>query len=264
MASTWRNNPSSTLPPPDLASAYNRNKPLAPKGVEKRKAYIVGSGIAGLAAAFYLIRDGRMPGENITILDADDIAGGSLDGSGDPETGYLMRGGREMCFTYENFWDLFQDVPALELPQGYSVLDEYRLLNDNDKTYSKSRLMHRQGRIKDFSTFGLSRSQQWELTRLLFKRKEDLDDVTVEQYFSKGFLETNFWAFWRTMFAFQNWHSLLEMKLYMHRFLDLIDGLHDMSSLVFAEVQSVRQFRPPADRLARRQGRPDAVQNPGP
>ena len=247
----WRNHPSNTLPPPDLVSAYNRNKPLAPAGVEKRKAYIVGSGIAGLAAAFYLIRDGRMPGGNITILDSDAIAGGSLDGAGDAESGYIMRGGREMCFTYENFWDVYQDVPALELPQGCSVLDEYRLLNDNDPTYSKARLMHRQGQIKDFSTFRLSRSQQWELTRLLFKRKEELDGVTVEQYFSKGFLETNFWAFWRTMFAFQNWHSLLEMKLYMHRFLDLIDGLHDMSSLVFAKYEQYDSFvRPLIDWLS--------------
>ncbi len=238
----WRNRPSNTLPPPDLVSAYNRNKPIAPAGVEKRKATIVGSGIAGLAAAFYLIRDGHMPGGNITILDEVDIAGGSLDGAGDAESGYLLRGGREMCFTYENFWDVFQDVPALELPQGYSVLDEYRLLNDSDPTYSKARLMHRQGQIKDFSTFGLNRSQQWELTRLLFKRKEELDDLTVEQYFSKGFLETNFWVFWRTMFAFQNWHSLLEMKLYMHRFLDLIDGLNDLSSLVYAKYNQYDAF----------------------
>ncbi len=238
----WRNKPENTLPPPDLVTAYNRNKPLPRAGVENRKAFIVGSGIAGLAAAFYLIRDGHMPGRNITILDSDDIAGGSLDGAGDAETGYILRGGREMCFTYENFWDVFQDVPALELPEGYSVLDEYRLLNDNDPTYSKARLMHRQGEIKDFSTFGLSRSQQWELTRLLFKRKEELDDITVEQYFSKGFLQTNFWVFWRTMFAFQNWHSLLEMKLYMHRFLDLIDGLNDLSSLVYAKYNQYDSF----------------------
>ena len=117
----WRNQPSNTLPPPDFVGAYNRNKPLAPNGVEKRKAYIVGSGIAGLAAAFYLIRDGRMPGGNITILDSDAIAGGSLDGAGDAESGYIMRGGREMCFTYENFWDVYQDVPALELPQGSCI-----------------------------------------------------------------------------------------------------------------------------------------------
>ena len=44
------------------------------------------------------------------------------------------------------------------------------------------------------------------------------------------------------MFAFQNWHSLLEMKLYMHRFLDLIDGLHDMSSLVFAKYNQYDSF----------------------
>jgi len=44
------------------------------------------------------------------------------------------------------------------------------------------------------------------------------------------------------MFAFQNWHSLLEMKLYMHRFLDMIDGLHDMSSLVFAKYEQYDSF----------------------
>ena len=238
----WRNEPLNTSPPPDFVGVYNRNKPLAWSGVENRKATIVGSGIAGLAAAFYLIRDGHMPGGNITILDSVDVAGGSLDGAGDADSGYLIRGGREMCFTYDNFWDVFQDVPAVEMGEGYSVLDEYRRLNDSDPTYSKARLMHRQGEIKDFSTFGLSRSQQWELTRLLFTRKEDLDDVTVEQYFSEGFLETNFWAFWRTMFAFQNWHSLLEMKLYMHRFLDLIDGLHDLSSIVYSRYNQYDSF----------------------
>src|SRR5690606_19841799 len=152
-----------------------------------------------------------------------------LDGAGNAQDGYIVRGGREMNWNYDNFWDVFQDVPALELPEGYSVLDEYRLVNDNDPNYSKARLMHRQGQIRDFSTLGLTRSQQWELTRLLMKRKEDLDDLTIEDYFSAGFLESNFWFFWRSMFAFENWHSLLEMKLYMHRFLDALDGLNDMS-----------------------------------
>ncbi|MCB8829887.1 oleate hydratase, partial [Escherichia coli] len=134
---------------------------------------------------------------------------------------------------YDNLWDMFQDVQALELPEGYSVLDEYRLVNDNDPNFSKARLMHKQGQIRDFSTLGLSKSQQWELIRLMLKRKEDLDDITIEQYFSAGFLETNFWYLWRSMFAFENWQSLLEMKLYMHRFLDAIDGLTDMSALIF-------------------------------
>ena len=241
-AAYWRHRPDNTLPPPDMMGAYMRNRPVPDRRVEGRKAWIIGSGIAGLAAAFYMIRDGGMKGEDITILDALTVEGGSLDGAGNPEDGYIIRGGREMNWNYDNLWDMFQDVQALELPEGYSVLDEYRLVNDRDPNYSKARLMHRQGQIRDFSRFGLSKSQQWELIRLLLKRKEDLDDITIEQYFSPGFLETNFWFLWRPMFAFENWQSLLEMKLYMHRFLDAIDGLTDMSALVFPKYNQYDSF----------------------
>lgn len=82
--------------------------------------------------------------------------------------------------------------------------------------------MHNQGQIRNFSAFGLTKPQQWELIRLLLKRKEDLDDLTIQDYFSDGFLQSNFWFLWRSMFAFENWQSLLEMKLYIHRFLDSI------------------------------------------
>ncbi len=252
-AEYWHHRAENTLPPPDMMGAYMRNRPVPANQVKGRKAWIIGSGIAGLAAAFYMIRDGGMAGKDITILDAMQIEGGSLDGAGNPDEGYIIRGGREMNWNYDNLWDMFQDVQALELPQGYSVLDEYRLVNDNDPNYSKSRLMHKRGQIRDFSTLGLSRSQQWELIRLLLKRKEDLDDVTIEQYFSPGFLETNFWYLWRSMFAFENWQSLLEMKLYMHRFLDAIDGLTDLSALVFPKYNQYDSFvRPLVNHLKER------------
>ncbi|HAU79205.1 MAG TPA: oleate hydratase, partial [Stenotrophomonas sp.] len=102
----WSNRPENTLPPPDMMGAYMRNRPVAPAGVANRKAWIIGTGIAGLAAAFYLIRDGGMPAANITLIDSLDIEGGSLDGAGDPEQGYLVRGGREMNWNYDNFWDM--------------------------------------------------------------------------------------------------------------------------------------------------------------
>ena len=230
------------LPPADLLSTYTNIRPLPTEGVAERKAYIVGSGIAGLSAAFFLIRDGHMPAQNITLLEESNIEGGALDGAGDAEEGYIIRGGREMEMTYQNFWDVFSEIPALELPEPFTVLDEYRIVNDADKNWSKARLLEQQGKVKDFSKMGLSKLQQLELVKLLLARKEDLDDITVEQWFSKEFLDSNFYMFWRTMFAFQTWHSVLEMKLYMHRFLHLMDGLNDMTSLVFPRYNQHDSF----------------------
>lgn len=230
------------FPPADLHGSYTNNRPLPTEGIEQRRAWIVGGGIAGLSAAFFLIRDGHMPAGNITFLEEQSLEGGSLDGAGNAEEGYIVRGGREMEMTYQNFWDVFSEIPALELPPPFTVLDEYRIVNDADKNWSKARLLEKQGQIKDFSTMNLTKRQQLEVVKLLLARKEDLDDVSVEQWFSEGFLETNFYTFWRTMFAFQNWHSVLEMKLYMHRFLHLMDGLNDMTSLVFPKYNQYDSF----------------------
>lgn len=231
-----------SLPPADLHGSYANHRPLPTEGIADRQAYIIGSGIGGLSAAFFLIRDGHMPAANITIIESQKIEGGALDGAGNAEEGYLVRGGREMEMTYQNFWDVFSEIPALELPEPFTVLDEYRVVNDADKNWSKARLLEKQGQIRDFSTMGLSRLQQLELVRLFLARKEDLDDITVEDWFSDGFLNSNFYTFWRTMFAFQNWHSVLEMKLYMHRFLHLMDGLNDMTSLVFPKYNQYDSF----------------------
>ena len=242
------------LPPADLHGSYTNHRPLPTEGIAERRAYIVGSGIAGLTAAFFLIRDGHMPAENITFLEALEVDGGALDGAGNADDGYIVRGGREMEMTYQNFWDVFSEIPALELPAPFTVLDEYRIVNDSDKNFSRARLLERQGQIKDFSKMGLSKLQQMELIKLLLARKEDLDDITVQEWFSEGFLTTNFYTFWRTMFAFQNWHSVLEMKLYMHRFLHLIDGLNDMTSLVFPKYNQYDSFVRPLMDWLKKQG----------
>lgn len=240
-----KNGPDRSMPYANQIGNYQRNKPVLTRSYDNSKIYIIGSGIAGLATAYYFIRDGHIPAKNITFIEQLAIEGGSMDGSGNATDGYLIRGGREMDMTYENFWDLFQDIPAVELPHPYSVLDEYRLLNDNDSNYSKSRLIHKKGEVKDFSKLGLSKKDQLSLIKLLLKNKEELDDLTIDDYFSDTFLASNFWTFWRTMFAFEEWHSLLEFKLYMHRFLHDLDGLNDLSALVFPKYNQYDTFIKP-------------------
>ena len=243
-----------TMPFSDQIGNYQRNKGIPSQSFDNSKFYIIGTGIAGMSAAYYLIRDGRIPAENIHFLDQMPIDGGSLDGSGNAEDGYIIRGGREMDMTYENLWDIFQDIPALELPEPYSVLDEYRLVNDNDPNYSIARLIGNQGKVKDFSKFGLEKSDQLAIVKLLLKKKEDLDNLSIEDYFSTSFLNSNFWMFWRTMFAFENWHSLLECKLYMHRFLHAIDGMKDFSCLVFPKYNQYDTYVTPLRKFLQSKG----------
>ncbi|ATL48063.1 oleate hydratase [Chitinophaga caeni] len=249
-----RNTPEKSMPFSDQIGNYQRNKGLPRQSFDDSKVFIVGSGIGGMAVAYYMIRDGHIPAEHITFLEQLHIEGGSLDGSGNAKEGYLIRGGREMDMTYENLWDMFQDIPALEMPPPYSVLDEYRLVNDNDSNYSKARLIHKKGLIQDFSKFGLAKKDQLAIIKLLLKKKEDLDNITIEDYFSESFLASNFWTFWRTMFAFENWHSLLELKLYMHRFLHAIDGLNDLSSLVFPKYNQYDTFVTPLRNFLKAKG----------
>ena len=90
--------------------------PEKPKDVDKKSAYIIGTGLAGLTAAFYLVRDGQMKGEHIHLLEKLELAGGSCDGRKDITKGFYMRGGREMDNHFEVMWDTFRDVPSIETP----------------------------------------------------------------------------------------------------------------------------------------------------
>ena len=112
---------------------YQHIHPKKPEGIKKKRAFLIGSGIASLAAAHYLIRDGHMQGEQIMIFEQDSITGGAMDGAGDPEKGFVARGGREMEEHYGCLWDLYGDVPSLE-EEGRTVLDEFKELNDIDPT----------------------------------------------------------------------------------------------------------------------------------
>lgn len=65
--------------------------PKKPEGIENKSAYVVGTGLAGLAAACFLIRDAQMPGEHITLFEHLPVAGGSCDGIYDATKGFIMR-----------------------------------------------------------------------------------------------------------------------------------------------------------------------------
>lgn len=208
-------------------------RPKKPNDVEKKSAYLVGSGLASLAAACFLIRDAQMPGNHIHILEASDIAGGACDGIADPDRGYIMRGGREMEDHFECLWDLFHSIPSLEHPEN-SVLDEFYWLNKEDPNYSLCRATKHRGKpSENFGKFNIDDKGRKQIMKLFFTANEKLYDKTIEDVFDEHVFDSDFWLYWRTMFAFENWHSALEMKLYLQRFIHHIGGLPDFSALKF-------------------------------
>ena len=213
---------------------YQRITPRKTEGVENKRAFLIGAGIGSLAAAEYLIRDGQMKGNQITILEQDNLSGGAMDGVGNPENGFVVRGGREMEEHYECLWDLFGQVPSLE-EEGRTVLEEFKELNDADPNFSNVRVIFNKGEKLRTKTLGLSEKNAKELTKLLLTKEEDLGGQTVEEYFDKSYLETDMWLYWRSMFAFEPWHSVLEMKRYMQRFIHLMPGMSTMRDLLFTK-----------------------------
>ena len=210
-------------------------KPKKPENFDNKSAYIIGSGLGALAAACFLVRDGQMKGENVHILEKEPIPGGACDGYYYNDIGYVMRGGREMDNHFECMWDLFRSIPSIET-EGVSVLDEYYWLNKADPNYSLMRATVNRG--EDAHTdkkFNISDKGAMEIMKLFFTPDEQLYNKRINEVFDEEVFDSNFWLYWRTMFAFENWHSALEMKLYIQRYIHHIGGLPDFTALRFTK-----------------------------
>lgn len=172
-----------------------------------------------MAAAAYLIRDCGFPGDQITIYEGMHILGGSNDGIGTPETGFVCRGGRMLNEeTYENFWELFRSIPSLEQP-GKSVTEEILNFDHAHPTCAKARLVDKDGNILDVKSMGFTQKDRMTLLKLIMTDEAELDDITIEEWFADDphMFETNFWYMWQTTFAFQKWSSAFEFRRYMNR-----------------------------------------------
>ncbi len=228
--------------------------PRKPEGVDKKSAYIIGGGLAGLAAAVFLIRDGKIKGNKIHIFEELPLAGGSMDGILNPQRGYIIRGGREMEAHFETLWDLFRSIPSLE-DEKISVLDEFYWLNKDDPSFSHCRAIEKRGkRMKDDGKLTLTPTAIRELIDLALTPEEKLQDVQIDQVFTEEFFESNFWLYWATMFAFEKWSSAMEMRRYILRFIHHVGKLADMSALKFTRYNQYESLITPLVRWLENNG----------
>ncbi|QPK64527.1 oleate hydratase [Methylomonas sp. LL1] len=208
----------------------------------KPKAYLVGGGIGSLAAAAFMIRDGKLSGSDITILEAAPNLGGSLDGAGDPNLGYSMRGGRMLTTdNYECTWDLFKSIPSVE-HEGKSVFDETVEFNARHKSHSLARLVDSRRAKVPVTSMGFSMQDRIELLKLSQSDEATLAATCITDWLSPTFFNTEFWYMWSTTFAFQPWHSAVEFRRYLHRFMlefSRIETLAGVKRTVYNQYDSL-------------------------
>ncbi|SEM18728.1 oleate hydratase [Streptacidiphilus jiangxiensis] len=194
------------------------------------KAYLVGSGIASLSAAALLIREGNFAGSDIVILEEQERLGGSLDAAGSPETGYTMRGGRMFEIHFECTYDMLSTIPSLDDPSK-SVTEDTFAFHEDFAWDDHARLVDAEGNIVDAHSMGFSERDRLELVKCAATPEHLLDGKRITDLFSEEFFHTNFWWMWCTTFAFEPWHSAIEFRRYVNRFVHLFKTFDSMSGI---------------------------------
>lgn len=207
------------------------SKAPAPEGIAKKKAHIIGGGIAGLTAAVFLIDDASMPGKNITIYEKRKTLGGCCDaliGDG----GYICPGERELEPFMECLWYLCSKIPSLDNP-NLSILDESVRVNKDMPIHSECRILRNHGQIYDeVHDYKLSQELLIKMENFISIPEKDLEDMTIEDYFGRDseFFHSSLWWCYHSMLAFKPYHSALEAQRYFNRFglltrLDYLEGI---------------------------------------
>lgn len=197
---------------------YDRINALPPQRIEQKHAHIVGGGIAGLSAAVFLVTDSHMPADQVTIYESLPLMGGCMDAAGDAKGGYTCRGERELEAWMECLWYLCSKVPSLQTP-GRTILDETHQANVREPICSHFRLMERQGALYDYTGPLMSPHDAKRMMELQLAAEADLEMKTVADWFSPAFTRSVFWLCWASKLAFRDYHSLIEVRRYVQRFM---------------------------------------------
>lgn len=213
---------------------YDRINTLPPNRIAEKHAHIIGGGLAGLSAATFLVSDAGMPSANITIYDTLPLMGGSMDAAGDAHSGYTSRGERELEAYMECLWYLCGKVPSLQTP-GLTILDETHQANIAEPINCHFRLMEKQGQKYDYTGAFMSAFDAKRMLELQLTPETELEMKTVTDWFSPAFTHSVFWLCWASKLAFREYHSLIEVRRYVKRFLMMDYGLPQNRGILHTE-----------------------------
>lgn len=217
------------------------------------KAHLVGGGLASLAAAVYLIKDGAVLGSNIHIYEARDRLGGCLLAMGDAETGYVLPGGRVFEKHYHCALELFSFIPSASDPSR-SLKHEIEEFHEKYGWYDKARLVGAGARILDAENFGLGVHDKLALSRLMLTPETFLEGKRLDQWFSPEFFSTNLWFMWTTIMNSLPQHSVTEFRRFLNRFMHIVPDIATMTGIYRTRFDQYEAIVEPMEQWLRRHG----------
>jgi oleate hydratase len=220
-----------------------RNHCLLDIEAAEMKAHIVGGGFGGLAAAALLIRNADVPGQDITIYEADERMGGGFFLGGNATSGYNLPGS-VFDSEFRCTFDLLAAIPSLKDP-AISVKDEFFAFNKDHPFFDRAHIIDRNGNIVHGPHFGLTLFDGLALARLSLTPEAKLEGRRIQEFFSPRFFSTEFWLLFSTIMGSLPQHSATEFRRYINRTVRLLPNLSDMANIWRTPLNQYEAFIEP-------------------
>lgn len=250
---------------------------------EQTNAYLIGGGIASLTAAVHLHHDAGVPAAQIHVLEAASMSGGSMGRSsgkqdGSHGHGYVILAARKLNFSYRCLYETLSRVPSLRNP-GRTVLEDVRGIAEgthNRPTTERASMnpsptsstaegpsnlparLVASGpdgpEIVDVQSMGLRSEEKMGLLGLILEQEDRIGDGQIQAHFKPDFFESKFWDVWASLYGFQPWHSAIEFRRYLLRFLHEFSHISTLEGIDHAPLNDYECIIQPMEHYLRSLG----------
>lgn len=166
------------------------------------QAWLIGSGVASLAAAVHLINQGKVPAHQIHILDVHHGSGGAMNISGNSREGYVLHTGAQPYLHEDCVKDLLSMVPSAGNPEKtvWEDLKEHELYSKPiNKAHTRAIRQSEEGlRNVDMHHLRIGAKLRMDLIKFVLDSERGFDSKKIRDVFEESFFESEFWTLWST------------------------------------------------------------------
>jgi oleate hydratase len=166
------------------------------------QAWLIGGGIASLAAAVHLVKQAKVPANQVHILDVHHASGGAMENSGNPKDGYIYHTGAQPYFQEECVTNLLRMVPSPGHPETTlleSIKEHERYTRPMNRSHTRAVIQSEEGlRRVETHKLPIGAKLRMDLIRFIFDNERMFDSKKISDVFDATFFESGFWTLWST------------------------------------------------------------------